>query len=211
MRKWLPIVFVAGSIVFSALAYPALPERVVTHWGIDGQPDGWSSRAFAALFFPALIAGVWLLMRALPKLDPRRESYAKFQGTYDLLVAAIVGFLALIHIATLGYALGWPVPVDRVVWLGTAILFIVLGNVLPRARPNWFVGIRTPWTLSSDRVWERTHRLGGRVLVVGGIVVALAGMLSARLAFWTLMATVVTLSVGAMAYSYLLWRGERGR
>ena len=96
------------------------------------------------------------------------------------------------------------------VWLGTAILFIVLGNVLPRARPNWFVGIRTPWTLSSDRVWERTHRLGGRVLVVGGIVVALAGLLSSRLAFWTLMATVATLSVGAMAYSYLLWRSERG-
>jgi uncharacterized membrane protein len=210
MRKLLPIALVAIAFVVSIAAYPSLPDRIVTHWGIDGQPDGWSSRAFGAFLIPVMTLGTLLLMRVLPQLDPRRENYEKFRGTFDTLIVAIIAFLVALHIAVITSALGWPVPVDRVVWLGTAALFVVIGNLLPRARPNWFVGIRTPWTLSSDRVWERTHRVGGRIMVAGGIVIAALGFLSPRAAFWGVVATAVAISLGAIGYSYLLWRGERG-
>lgn len=210
MRKWIPVALVVLAFVVSAVAYPRLPERIATHWGIDGRPDGWSSRGFGAFLIPVLTLGTLLLLRVVPRLDPRRENYAKFEGTFDTLIAAIIAFLVALHVGVIAYALGYPVPIDRIAWLGTAALFVVIGNLLPRARPNWFVGIRTPWTLSSDRVWERTHRVGGRIMVAGGVAIAVLGFLSPRAAFWGVMATVVALSLGLVGYSYLLWRGERG-
>lgn len=210
MRKWLPAVFLAAAFAFSAWAYPHLPERVVTHWGSNGEPNGWSGRGFAAWFVPLLGLGMWLLLRWIPAIDPRRENYDKFRPTYELLIALIVGFLAAIHIVVLGIALGWPLSIERVMPLGIGLLFVVLGNLLPRARSNWFFGIRTPWTLSSERVWERTHRVGGYLFVAGGVVLVLTALLSPRASSVVMVAVVALVTLGVTAYSYLLWRRERG-
>ena len=208
MRRAFPGILVFVSLLLSAATYGRLPSRVTTHWNLAGQPDGWSGRLSAAFLLPAMMLVIWAVAQLLPVIDPRRANYAKFRGTYDLVIAAVVGVMALLHAAVVGTALGWPISVPRVAPVAAAIVFVVVGNALPRARPNWFFGIRTPWTLSSDRVWERTHRVGGYLMMASGVLIALAALLSPSRATIVLVITVGLTTVTALIYSYVLWRRE---
>jgi len=111
----------------------------------------------------------------------------------------------------LAKALGSDISIDRLVPIGVGMLLIVIGNIMPRTRPNWFVGIRTPWTLSSDRVWERTHRFGGQLLVAAGALTVLVGIFAPELAMPVLIGCSVAVSVGVLAGSYLIWRQDPDR
>lgn len=211
MRRHLSLVIIALMVVAAFVLYERLPERIPSHWNVRGEVDGWSSRRFGAFGIPAIAFAIWALTRLLPRIDPRRANYAKFADTYDLLVLSIIVFLGVLHGAILANALGYPVSMDRIVGLGVGALFLVIGNVLPRARPNWFVGIRTPWTLSSDRVWERTHRVGGYAFAAIGLAMIVSTLL-APVAFFPV---VIAGSMGTVAfvliYSYVAWRQEGGR
>lgn len=210
MRKWVPAALIALALLASALAYSRLPDRVPTHWGVSGQVDGWSGRGAAVLQMPILMIILWGLFAVLPRIDPRRRNYEKFRGTYETTIAAVLGVTLVIHGALLASALGWHVPMQRVALLGVGALFVVIGNMLPRARPNWFFGIRTPWTLSSDRVWERTHRVGGPVMVLSGVVIMLAAFAPPPLAFALATFSALLSAIGSVGYSYFVWRQERG-
>lgn len=209
MRKWLPLVIIATALVASAVVYPNLPERIPTHWNLAGEVDGWSPRAWGAWLMPVVIAFIWGLMHWLPSIDPRRSNYDKFSGAFETIMLTVMVFMLILHGIMLGAALGYPVAIERVVPVGVGLLFIVIGNLLPRARSNWFVGIRTPWTLSSDRVWEKTHRVGGRLFVLGGIVILLSALVGAGWSRWVPMSVVAICSMGAVIYSYLEWRKEK--
>ena len=209
MRKWIPLFIIAAALAASAVVYPDLPERVPTHWNLKGEVDGWSPRAWGAWLMPVVIAFVWALMRWLPAIDPRRRNYEKFGGTFEGIMLSVMVFMLILHGITLAAALGYPVAMERVAPAATGLLFIVIGNLLPRARSNWFVGIRTPWTLSSDRVWEKTHRVGGRLFVLGGILISLSALLGASWGHWFLLAVISVCSVGAVIYSYVEWRKEK--
>jgi uncharacterized membrane protein len=209
MRNVIPGLLVAAALIFTALVYPSLPESMVTHWGMDGTPDGHSSRAFGAWLIPAVMFGVWLIMRVLPKIDPRRENYARFAGTYTTLITVVIAFMGLMHVAILGVALGWPIAVPRVIPFAVGAMFVIIGNLLPRARPNWFVGIRTPWTLSSDRVWERTHRLGGVLFVASGLVMIAATFGPPWLLGPAIGVAFVLGGLIPVLYSLVLWMRER--
>jgi uncharacterized membrane protein len=193
----------------SLALFERLPERMATHWGLSGQPDGWSGRTFGAFGLPGLMLFIWALCYWLPAIDPRRENYAKFRGSYDVVVAGIVAVLLIVHAAILGVAMGLAVPIPIVVSLAVGSLLMLIGNLLPRARPNWFFGIRTPWTLSNDRVWDRTHRVGGRVMVVAGLIVAIAGFSPPP---WPALLMAVAAGGAALVsivYSYAVWRQQR--
>ena len=210
IRRWYPAGLLAAALLMSVLAYPELPERVATHWGFDGEVDGWSSRTGAAVFGPAIVAGLWAMFRVLPRLDPRGRNYARFAGTYELMANMTLTIVAAMHAAILALALGWPVPMTRVVCGSVGIMLVVIGNVMPRARPNFFVGVRTPWTLSSDRVWERTHRVAGYLFVAAGAASMLAAALPTTWAAPVLIASVSSAALFSVVYSYVLWaRGER--
>lgn len=211
MRKWIPAVLVVAMWLFSLVVWSRLPERVPIHWNVHGTVDRYGGRAEAALFAPALATVLWLLLRWLPRIDPRRENYAKFAGSYDLVVVVVLAILAVVHVATLGSALGWPVPVTRVMPVVIGVALVVIGNVLPRARPNWWFGIRTPWTLSNDRVWVRTHRVGGYALVVAGIAVVATAVLPDPLIVPVLLVAVIGASLFSVVYSYLAWKQETSR
>lgn len=208
MRKWYPAVVIAAAFVFSGLVYARLPATMATHWNARGQPNGYSGRAFGAFFAPAMALFIWGIMRGLPYIDPRRANYAKFQGTYDLVVDAVVTLLVVVHVSIIGAALGWPVRIDRVTPILVGLLLLVVGNVLPRARSNWWFGIRTPWTLSSETVWTRTHRVGGYLMSAAGVVTILSALLPPRYATVVLLAAIVGASLGATVYSYFAWRRE---
>ena len=201
---WVTLVAAAVSLVL----YPKLPARVVIHFNAAGQPHGHGSRLDPALLLPLVLLGLRLLFEWLPRIDPRRENYAKFGDTYWLLVNALLLFLGTVHVALLAYALGVPVRIDRVVAVGLGLLFVVLGSYLSRVEPNWFVGIRTPWTLSSERVWERTHHAGGRIFVAGGVLCVLTVFVPAPLALPVLVGVTIVIALIPVALSYVLWREE---
>ena len=209
MRKSLPFILIAVGLAVSLWAWPRLPDMLPTHWDSSGRVDGTSSKPFALFLIPSIAAALAVALQLLPRIDPRQANYEKFRSSYDLMVTLTVATLVAIHLATIASALGWPIPVTKIVAASVGVLLVAVGNVLPRARPNFFFGIRTPWTLSSDSVWMRTHRVGGYALVAGGllqIVVAILGEAGAGI--WPV-AVILAISIGLVAYSYLLWRREQ--
>src|ERR1700737_128759 len=209
MRKWIPLPIVAPAFIASAVVFPRLPESMPTHFDMSGRANGWGSRLFGAWGMPFFLLMMWGLVRALPAIDPRGSNYAKFGGAYEGIIVSIMLFMLGMHIIVLRAALGYPVAIQRVVPVGIGVLFVVMGNLLPRARPNWFVGIRTPWTLSSDRVWEKTHRLGGRLFVAGGILLVLAALAMEQWAHIVLITVVLLSTATVFIYSYVEWKREQ--
>jgi uncharacterized membrane protein len=211
MRKWYPWLIVIAAAGFSLAVVNRLPDRVPTHYDLRGVANGWSSPAVAAWVMPGVIAVMALILPLLPSIDPRRENFIKFRPTYDLVVNAVVTMVGVLHVALLGKALGWPISVERITPLMTGALFIFLGNVMPRARSNWWFGIRTPWTLSNDRVWERTHRLGGYLFVGAGTLLMLLTVAPQRLMMPVFIAVCVSAGLIPLVYSYFAWRQETAR
>jgi immunity protein, SdpI family len=212
MRKWLAPLCIVAAFATSALVWTRLPDRVPVHWDAHGTVNGYGSRFAGALMLPAAMLGLWLLLRVLPRIDPRRANYAKFADTYDLIVNSLVALFLVMHLALLASALGWPVSMERVAPVLVGLQFLILGNALPRARPNWWFGIRTPWTLSNDRVWARTHRVAGYLLAGAGAVLLLIGAFApTSLAFALGVGAVVAASVGSLVYSYFAWRQETSK
>ncbi len=209
-RRWFGLVIAALAVVLSIWAYPQLPPTIATHWNVGGTADGFSSRATAVLIMPLVIIGLTGLFNVLPKLDPRRANYAKFIDTYWLIANAVLLFILIGHGMIIATGLGYPVKVDRFMPIGIGLLFIVLGNYLTRVEPNWFIGIRTPWTLSSDTVWRKTHRTGGWLMVVGGLVLAASVFLPQGAFPPLLIAAILIVAVIPVAQSYVLWKREQG-
>jgi len=208
-RRWFGLVIAALAVGVSIWAYPQLPPTIATHWNVGGTADGFSSRATAVLIMPLVIIGLTGLFNVLPKLDPRRANYAKFIDTYWLIANAVILFILIGHGMIVATGLGYPVKVDRVMPIGIGVLFIVLGNYLTRVEPNWFIGIRTPWTLSSDTVWRKTHRTGGWLMVVGGFVLAASVFLPQGAFLPLLIAAILIVAVIPVVQSYILWKREQ--
>ena len=209
MRKWIPLIIVAVAVIASAVVYPDLPVTVPTHWDMLGRPNGWGSRVWGAWVLPVVMLLLSGLMRVLPRIDPRGANYAKFGGAFEAIIISILLYMLGLHLIILRASLGYPVAMERVLPIGIGILLVLIGNLLPRARPNWFIGIRTPWTLSSDRVWEKTHRVGGRAFVAGGLAILIAALVAPQWAHYVLVAVVVVCSLSAVLYSYIAWRREQ--
>jgi len=207
-NRWFGLIVVVLMLVASAVLYAYLPERVPTHWNARGEVDGWSSRGVAAFLMPLLGLGMWALLNVLPKIDPKRANYERFDETYWLVVGLIILFLGVIHGAMLANALGVPIGMERITPLGVGLLFVVLGNYLPRVKPNWWMGIRTPWTLESPHVWQRTHRVGGWCFVAAGVLLMISTLLPAHLLIWAVVLVTAVASLVPTVYSYLLWRRE---
>ena len=208
-RRWFGLVIAALAVVVSIWAYPQLPPTLATHWNVGGTADGFSSRATAVLIMPLVIIGLTGLFNVLPKLDPRGANYAKFIDTYWLIANAVILFILIGHGMIIATGLGYPVKVDRFMPIGIGLLFIVLGNYLTRVEPNWFIGIRTPWTLSSDTVWRKTHRTGGWLMVVGGFVLAASVFLPQGAFLPLLIAAILIVAVIPVVQSYILWKREQ--
>jgi len=207
--RWFGLVIAALAVAISIWAYPSLPPRVATHWDLRGTPDGFSSRAWAVALIPIVIIAMTGLFNVLPKLDPRRENYAKFLSSYWLIANAVIVFILVAHGMIITTGLGLSVRIDRLMPLGVGLLFVFLGNYLTRVEPNWFIGIRTPWTLSSDTVWRKTHRTGGWLMVLGGLALASGAFLPGVMLMPLFIVTIVVVAVIPIVQSYVLWKRER--
>ena len=159
----------------SALVYNIMPDRIPTHWNIRGEIDGWSPKWVGVWLVPAMLIGFLALFRLLPWLSPKGFKIEPFKDTYEFIMVAVVGMFCYVHIVTL-YA-AWRgihgnqgVDVGRLLLGGLFLFLALIGNVLGKVRRNFFVGIRVPWTLASDRVWNDTHRLAAWTMVAGSLI-----------------------------------------
>jgi uncharacterized membrane protein len=209
VRKLLPALFAtAAAWTASAWASLRIPERVPVHWNLRGEVDGWGSPAIVLWLIPALMLADLFLFWAIPKIDPRRASWDRHDSAYWTIVTGLNVFMLAVHLAVLGASLGWTTRTGQWIPVAVGLLGAFIGNVLTRIRPNFFVGYRTPWALSSDENWRRTHRVAGPSFVVGGLALALSGAIG----FPFLAAGAVCFLAATIypaVYSWRLWKGEQ--
>jgi uncharacterized membrane protein len=192
-------------LVSGLLVYSRMPGQVVTHWNAQGQPDGYSSAAVANFLMPGMMVFITLLLVALPHIDPLKKNIEQFRGVYNLTILLINGFMTTIHFVSLAWNLGWKINMNAMVMGLMGLLFAALGSLISKARRNYFFGIRTPWTLASDLVWEKTHQLGARAFqIAGGIM--LLGLFFPKAAFPIIMVVVLGATLVPVVYSYIIWR-----
>lgn len=184
-------------------------QQVAVHFGPDGQPDRWGSRLEAFGVMPAVLLGVTVLLAALPRIDPRRSGIAKSMRAYNVVWAAVVVFLVAIHfmavrsaVSDTGSGLN-----ARLVIVVLGVLYLIIGNYLPKTGSNWFFGIRTPWTLSDERVWAATHRFGGWLFMASGLLTLIAAVVGPEgVALGFVVALALVTAVVTVVYSYVLYQ-----
>lgn len=208
-REIYPLIILILSLVATFYFYAHFPAQVIGHWNFEGVPDGMTSRGFASFGIFGILAFIYLLFFFLPMLDPKRERYAEFAPFYLKFRTAILVILFVVQLASGLFNLGYPIKINLVIPISVGFLFIFLGNYMGKIKQNWFVGVRTPWTISSENVWNKTNRFGGRALVVFGVALMITPLLPKILGFIVFGAGIAVLIFGTFIYSYLLYRKEQ--
>lgn len=191
-------------IIAAIAVYQRLPETVVTHWGVNGEPNGWMSRFAGAIVLPTVMLIVNLCMPLLLKLDPKYENInAK---TKALLMWIIPAMSVMCSTATLGTALGFNTKVEIIAPLLVGIIFTVIGNYLPKMGQSYTVGIKLPWTLNSEENWNRTHRIAGILWVICGIAIMALSFVPGTVRVIVMGVLFVAMIIVPVIYSYSLFR-----
>jgi uncharacterized membrane protein len=189
-------------------AYPLLPEKVASHWDEQGNVNGYMSKFWGVFLVPLMLIGLAALFWAIPKIDPLRANIETFRREYNLLVLFVVVFLAFVFALTLLWNLGIQFDLSSFIISSVGILFFFLGLLMPKMKRNWFIGIRTPWTLSSDTVWDKTHRQGGTIFKLLGILIFADGFIFPS-ALGAFIALTIFSTLWLVVYSYLEYRTEK--
>ena len=189
-------------MLVGALVYSRLPEQVATHFDLQGNPDGWSSRAFAVFGLPGILLAVNLLIPFALRADPKHKNMSGALVNIVIWTVPVVSLLC--SGLTLGRALGYDLRIEVVLPVFMGVLFILIGNYLPKTKQSYTMGIKLPWTLASEENWNRTHRLAGFLWVLGGVYFIVMSFIG-----WNLIAFLIPLALMVLAptvYSYLLYR-----
>ena len=210
--EWPALLALAVTIAVGVAAWSTLPEVVPTHWGLSGRPDGWGSRTMLVVFPPILAVGIYALLLFLPRLDPLHHgnSQVVVDSTRTLRIG-MMWFFAGMQILLVFAGLGRVQNVAPAIMAMVGGLFILIGFVLGGIEPNWFIGIRTPWTLSSRKSWDDTHRVGRWLFIVNGALLVVAGLIGSLVWSVALILINVVAALGLIAYSYYAWARDPDR
>lgn len=195
------------TLIFSITLYPQLPDTVPSHWGITGVVDGYAPKLGHVILFTTLAIGMPLLLMFIPRLDPKYESIKKFEDAYLWFIVTFTLFTVGLYTYTTAIALGAPLPIDWFIIPGIALLFIHIGRLLHASTPNYTIGIRTAWTLSSKENWERTHQFGGNLFTWGGVF-SLVSIFFGKYSFAIFFGVILIAALAPIIYSYRLYRQE---
>lgn len=190
------------SVVLAVVLYGTMPEMMVTHWGLYGQPNGWMSRFWGMAMLPIinlLMLGIYFFV---PRFEPKKENLEGFRKEYDRLMFWIFVILNYIFVLSYLFNLGVVFDMGKMIMPGLGVLYIVIGATLPKAKQNYMVGIRTPWTLASETVWKKTHQLGGKLFIASGILTLLAVFISSEWGFVISIGSVLLSSLIVMVFSW---------
>lgn len=201
--KIISIVIVVLIFMSAIVAYPFLPDRVPIHWNLRGEIDGYGGPA-SVFVMPSVVVPIFLLLCAIPWMSPKHFTVDTFKGTYWYIVAVINLLMAYIHGLMLCAFLGVTVHITGAMMVGLLLFFAALGNVMGKVKKNFFVGIRTPWTLASDRVWNETHRLAAWLFTAGGLGGAAACVLGAP--YWLPLAILIPATLFPVVYSLVRYK-----
>ncbi|MDX9892981.1 MAG: SdpI family protein [Patescibacteria group bacterium] len=202
----IPLLTIILVIVGSFYFYTHFPEQVPMHWNYQGEIDSYSNKMVGAFMIPAIMIVSYLTFLIIPLIDPKAERYSQFQKTYHVFKAIIIGYFALIYFYIGLVGLGYQIPINIVVPLSIGVLFLIIGNYLSKIKPNWFIGIRTPWTLSNEKVWNQTHRFGGKIFVAMGLITILGAFLPNQIYWRIFIVSIISGVTLIMIYSYLSYR-----
>lgn len=202
---------VALMLLLSAYAWDRLPQDapIPVHWNAQGQVDRYGSRTEGLLLLPATAAAIALLFAAIPFIEPRSRHLRQSRNAYLALWAAVLALMAAVHLFIVLHALGLPLDPNVAIPIAIGLLFILIGACLAKIRSNFFMGIRTPWTLSSELAWNKTHRLGAKLFLILGLLMLLWPWLPLRQWAAPLILTAALLLLATLVvYSYLVWRND---
>jgi uncharacterized membrane protein len=195
---------IAATVIGIAVAYPQLPASVPTHWNANGQVNGWSPKWTLFLWGPGLMSLMVAVFAAIPWLSPKKFEVDSFRTTYLYIMIVIVAMIAYAHILIVVSGLGVPFDMTRAIEGCVCVLTMLLGNVLGKLRRNFFMGIRTPWTLANERVWNATHRFGAKTFFAAGLAGLVAAIL--RAPFWLPIAAIVAGALVPAIYSLTFYK-----
>jgi len=212
--EWLQLLILVVPFCAVALLWDKLPSRVPIHWNGHGHVDGYAGRTFGALFVPGLNLAVIALIWFVCLIDPRvkrqdPETRARSVRTFRTVRLIFSTFLCAVALTILGISIGIPLDMPRIISVGVGVMLIVLGNIMGKLRPNYFVGVRTPWTLESAEVWGKTHRLAGRLMVIGGLLLlVICLVLNPAIYVWIYVPLILAIAVAPIIYSFRLYKKQ---
>lgn len=202
---WISFIIIAILVAVGLVLLPQLPDQVPSHWNDQGQVDGYSSKLTGVLLMPGILLATLLLLLVVPSIDPRRANIAKFRPQYNVFILCFVLFLAYLYVLTLLAGLGIKFDMNRMLVPALGLLFIFVGSMVRHAKRNYMIGIRTPWTLHSNVVWDQTHKVGGIAFMIAGAF-TMVTVFVPQFAFPVMMVSVLLVTVGTIVYSYIVYR-----
>jgi len=203
------ISLIAIAVIAGAFLWNQLPAQMASHWDINDQVNGTMPKFWGVFMMPLISLGMLGLFLVIPGIDPLKANIAKFRETFNVFIVLIIAFMLYIHGLTLAWSLGhqgFKMSSAMLPFIG--ILFIAIGFMLRKAKRNFFIGIRTPWTLSSESVWDKTHQLGSILFMVSGAFALIGGIFGGMIAFWLMFVPLIGSTLFLVVYSYLLYRDE---
>jgi len=191
------------------LLWNRLPDQMASHWDINDQVNGYMPKVWGVFMMPLIVLGMSVLFLVIPGIDPLKANIAQFRETFNLFIVLIVAFMLYIHGLTLAWSLGYTnFKMSTSMLPAMGLLFIFIGFMLRKAKRNFFIGIRTPWTLSSDTVWDKTHQLGAILFMASGVLAFIGGIFGGMTAFWFLFVPLIGSTIFLLIYSYVIYQQE---
>lgn len=187
--------------------YPQLPTSLASHWDTNGQVNGHLPKFWGLFLMPIIAIGLLLLFLLIPKIDPLAKNIEKFRKYYNNFIFIIIVFLLFIHFLSILWNLGYKFNFSTITLASIGFLFYYIGTILTHIKRNWFMGIRTPWTLSSDNVWDKTHKLGGTLFKIMGIIAVTGAFLPDKFIF-IFFIPLIAIVLFLLFYSYNEYRKE---
>ena len=203
------LMMIVGATLTGVLLWNRLPDPMASHWNVNDQVDGYTPKFWGVFMLPMITLGMLALFLLIPNIDPLKANIAQFREAFNLFITLIVAFMLYIYILSLRWNLGYTdFGMSRAMLPAMGVLFFFIGYLFRQAKRNFFIGIRTPWTLSSDRVWDETHRLGSILFMISGFFAVLGSFFGGTIAFWLFFVPVMGSTLITLVYSYVIYQRE---
>ncbi len=203
-HRTISLFFIVLALIAGVASYSHLPEQMPSHWNLHGQVDDTLPRFWGVLIFPLIMSGLFVVNEIFIRFSPEGFRVDEFKPVVGLLINALMGFMLCVDIAQILFSLGVAVQMSKVISMGVGAVFVLIGNYMGKLRKNFFIGIRTPWTLANDEVWWRTHRLGSWLFMGLGIAAIASSFVSGGIRFLAI--GTIAVAVFLVGYSLVIYR-----
>ena len=205
--EWILLLILLVSVLTGWFFYPQLPPVVASHWDANGNANGYMAKGWGTAIFPIIMAFLFAIFFVIPRIDPRRENIAKFRkyfGYFTIGTSLIFYYFFLLFLYwNLGVQFNFTIAIVPAI----SLLFWITSIILPHTELNFMIGIRTPWTISSETVWKKTHQAGGTWFKISALI-GLLGIVFPSMAIWFILVPIIATAIGLVVYSYVLYERE---